>query len=91
MKVKDGIVIREVAGSIVAVPTGDVIKETKSIIYLTESGKFIMETLQKEDLNSDAVAQKLVDRYGIDMNTAKTDSERFMDKLKEAKLVVEEA
>ncbi len=89
MKVKEGIVIREVAGSIVAVPTGDVIKETKSIIYLTESGKFIMETLQKEDLNSDAVAQKLVDRYGIDLNTAKTDSERFMDKLKEAKLVEE--
>ena len=89
MKVKEGIVIREVAGSIVAVPTGDVIKETKSIIYLTESGKFIMETLQKEDLNSDAVAQKLVDRYGIDLNTAKTDSERFMDKLKEAKLVFE--
>lgn len=89
MKVKEGIVIREVAGSIVAVPTGDVIKETKSIIYLTESGKFIMETLQKEDLNSDAVAQKLVDRYGIDLNTAKTDSERFMDKLKEAKLVDE--
>ena len=85
MKVKDGIVIREVAGSIVAVPTGDVIKETKSIIYLTESGKFIMETLQKEDLNSNDV----VDRYGIDMNTAKTDTERFMDKLKEAKLVEE--
>lgn len=87
MKVRKELVIKEIDGEIVAIPTGKLVKKVKSTIYLTESGRFIVETLQKENLDTNQIAERLVDRYKIDMNTAKTDTERFVEKLKENNII----
>ena len=47
MRIRDGFVVREIMGSIMAVPTG-VMVEKYSIINLNETGRFIWELLEKE-------------------------------------------
>ena len=47
MRVKEGFVIREIAGSIVVVPTGDLLKEYRGMLTLNEAGKFIWELLEQ--------------------------------------------
>lgn len=87
MKIKDGFVIREIAGNLVAVPTGNLVREVKSIINLNEPGKFIWELLQKEDLDVEEIAERLVVRYKIDKQRAKVDTEKFVQKLKDTNVI----
>lgn len=84
MKIKKGFVVRDVAGNTVAVPTGDLVNEIKAIINLNETGKFTWELLQNEDLSIDEIAEKLVERYKIDKERAKLDTQKFIEQLQNA-------
>lgn len=86
MKIRKGFVLREIADSIVVVPTGDLMKEFKGMINLNATGKFIWELLQ-EEMTIDQVADKLMERYGIDQEKAKQGAENFVKKLKEANVL----
>ena len=86
MKIRKGFVLREIADSIVVVPTGDLMKEFKGMINLNATGKFIWELLQ-EEMTIDQVADKLMERYGIDQEKAKQGAENFAKKLKEANVL----
>ncbi len=87
MKIKEGFVIREVAGTIVAVPTGELANEFHEMITLTEAAKFVWELLQKEDLNEEEITQRLIERYKIDRERAKADTQKFVENLKVAKVL----
>lgn len=88
MKIKDGFVLREIADTIVAVPTGELVNEFQGMINLTNSAKFVWELLQ-EDTNIDEIADKLSKKYNIDINKAKEDAEKFINNLKESNLIEE--
>jgi len=88
MKIRNGFVLREIADSIVVVPTGDLIEEFKGMINLNSTGKFIWELL-KEDTTCEEIAQKLVEKYCIDENKAKSDAEKFIQTLRDAKIIEE--
>lgn len=86
MKIKDGFVLREIADTIVAVPTGDLVNEFQGMINLTNSAKYVWELLQ-EDTTIDEVAEKLSQKYNIDINKAKEDVEKFINNLKNSNLI----
>ena len=88
MKIKDGFVLREIADTIVAVPTGELVNEFQGMINLTNSAKFVWELLQK-DTTIDEIADKLSKKYNIDINKAKEDAEKFINNLKESNLIEE--
>lgn len=88
MKIKDGFVLREIADTIVAVPTGELVNEFQGMINLTNSAKFVWELLQ-EDTTIDEIADKLSKKYNIDINKAKEDAEKFINNLKESNLIEE--
>lgn len=88
MKIKEGFVLREIADSIVVVPTGNLVNEFKGMINLNRTGKFIWELL-KEDSTTEIIAKKLVETYKIDENKAKEDAEKFVQKLRDAKIIEE--
>ena len=88
MKIKDGFVLREIADTIVAVPTGELVNEFQGMINLTNSAKFVWELLQ-EYTTIDEIADKLSKKYNIDINKAKEDAEKFINNLKESNLIEE--
>lgn len=86
MKIKDGYLLREVAGSFIVVPVGEGSMDFSGVISLNSVGAFLWEKLEtgctKEDL-----LKAVLDEYDIDEATAKTDIDEFTEKLKGADLI----
>ncbi|MBQ1264229.1 MAG: PqqD family protein [Oscillospiraceae bacterium] len=81
MKLKDGFILRTVAGETVALPTGET-ANLDMMITLNETGKFLWERL-----NVGAETEELVDAllgaYDVDRETADASVRKFVEKLKE--------
>lgn len=89
MRVKEGFVIREIAGSIVVVPTGDLLKEYRGMLTLNEAGKFIWELLE-QDRTLEEVSAKLAEKYQIDQEKAIANTEAFLNTLRAKKILLED-
>lgn len=81
MKLKDGFVLREVAGETVVLPSGDDLN-LNMMITLNETGKFLWEQLEKGAEQEELVAA-LLSEYDVDEATAKRSVENFCNKLTE--------
>lgn len=79
MKLKDGYIVREVAGQIVALPTGDDL-DLNMMITLNDTGKFLWELLEK-GADEDALVSALLAEYEVDEATARTGVQNFVAKL----------
>lgn len=86
MKIKNGFILREVAGSFIVVAVGEAVKEFKGIINLNETGAFLWKILESGATEEQLVA-KLLEEYDVDEKTAAEDVGKFINKLSEAKLV----
>ena len=86
MKIKDGFILREVAGSYIVVAVGERVKTFNGIINLNETGAFLWKTAEK-DASEDALVTALLNEYEVDEQTARKDVKAFTDKLKEADLL----
>jgi len=86
MKIKEGFVLREVAGSYLVVAVGKAVKSFNGIINLNETGAFLWKQLEKGcDLNGLKMA--LLSEYDVEERIAERDSKIFLDKVTEAGLV----
>lgn len=88
MKIREGFVVRRIKDAIVAVPTENLVREFGGIIDLNETGKFMWEVLE-EDRTVEEVADKLVEKYHIDKDRARQSAEKFIQQLKEAKVIID--
>ena len=77
MRIKKGFVLREVAGQIMVIATGEASKEFHGMIRLNPTGKDIWLGLQEEK-SEDEIVKILIDKYGIDEDTAKKDVSSFV-------------
>jgi len=82
MRIKDGFVIREVAGQIMVIATGEASKEFHGMIKLNATGRDIWEGLQA-GLSEDEIAGKLQEKYQIEESEAKIDTAAFLKKMEE--------
>ncbi len=62
MKIKDGFILRDLAGKTFVVAVGDRSKEFKGMISLNETGKFIWKLLEI-GATKDEVIEKLLNEY----------------------------
>ncbi len=85
MKIKDGLVLREVAGSYVVMNAGGELN-FNGMITLNESGAIIWRGLE-EGLSVDEIAERITAEYDIDAETAIADIKRFTDKMSEAGVI----
>lgn len=83
MKIKKEFVVRDVADNIVMVPTGRLMNEYSKMFKLNEVGKFIVELLQKNDIDEKEIVQKILEEYEIDEEKAMEDTKNFIKELKE--------
>ncbi len=88
MKIKEGFVTREIANTIVAVPTGELVNEFQGMIKLTNSAKFVWDLLQ-EDTTIDNLINALVQKYNLEIDKAKADVEKFICNLKSVNIIEE--
>lgn len=85
MKIKDGLVLRQVAGSYVVMNSGGELN-FNGMITLNESGAIIWRGLE-EGLSVDEIAERITAEYDIDAETAIADIKRFTDKMSEAGVI----
>lgn len=87
MKIKEGFILREVAGSYVVVAVGEASKSFKGVIKLNNSGAILWKELEKGVSALDSLTKALLNEYNIDEETAKKDVSAFLDQLMKAKIV----
>lgn len=80
MKLKDGFLLRKVAGEYVVIPTGSEL-DLNMMITLNGTGAFLWEKLQAET-TEDALVAALLAEYDVDEDTAKKSVAAFVEKLK---------
>ena len=80
MKIKEGFILRNVAGNNVVVPIGQANLDFNGMMSLNDTGTFLFERLiegtSKENLVEDLIAE-----YGIDRDLAVEDVEAFILKV----------
>lgn len=79
MKLKDGFVLRQVAGQAVVLPSGDTL-DLNMMISLNDTGAFLWERLQQET-DEQALVDALLREYDVDAQTAHKAVTAFLEKL----------
>ena len=87
MQLKDGFLLRNVAGEYVVVPTGSSMVDFKAMISLNESGAFLWEHLLT-DTTKEQLLKDLLEEYDVDEKTATEDIEEFIKLLEANNLLV---
>lgn len=86
MKIKEGFLLRTVAGSNIVVPIGEASIDFSGVITLNEVGAFLWRVLE-QPCDKDALLEKLTAEYDVDAQTASGDIDAFLAKLREANLL----
>ena len=86
MKIKDGFLLREVAGNYIVVAVGSAVKTFNGVINLNQTGAFLWELLQKGAEKEDLV-KELLEEYEVDEQTASKDVDIFIERLQQANLI----
>ena len=86
MKIKDGFILRKIAGEDIVVPIGNNIADFNGVIRLNESAAFLWKVLQ-EEISKEDLVNSLIEEYGIDKSLATNDVEGFLDILEEHKAI----
>lgn len=80
MKIKEGFLLRQVAGNFVVVPIGEEAVEFNGVITINESGKFIWELMQN-GIEKEELLEKFMKEYGLTEEAAKEDIRAFIQTL----------
>ena len=75
VRIKDGFVLRDVAGQTVVIATGEASRDFHGM--LNGTGRVIWEGLSRGD-DAEDIAQELVKSYDVDLETAQRDVASFV-------------
>lgn len=82
MKIKDGFMLREIAGQWVVVPLGARVVEFNSIMTLTESGAILWRLMEK-GTNEEEMVGALMTEYKVEKELVKGDIHSFIENVKD--------
>ena len=83
MKIKDGFVLRKLAGLSLVMPTGKNVKAFNGSLTLNDTGAFIFERIQKGS-TPEETARALTQEYDVSLDTATADVQKTINSLIEA-------
>lgn len=83
MKLRDGFVLRNVAGANVVVPIGARSVDFNGMITLNETGAFLWKKLET-GADVDSLTAAILSEYDTEEETARTAAAEFLHRLKEA-------
>ena len=88
MKIKEGYILRQVAGNSIVIAVGEEALNFNGIITINGAGTFLWEKLAEGAEKSELVSAMLAE-YDIDEETASKDIDDFIEKLQKADLLCE--
>jgi hypothetical protein len=80
MKIKDGFMLRQIAGSWVVVPLEQRVVEFDGLMTLNESGAILWKLLEN-GAEIDDLVKAITNEYAIDEDTARKDIEELLENL----------
>lgn len=89
MRIKKGFVLREVAGQIMVIATGEASKDFHGMIKLNATGKVIWLGLQ-EGLSEERIVVRLQEQFDVEADKAAQDTRAFMKQMEEMGFLVNE-
>ena len=79
MKLKDQLILREVAGQYVIVPTGKRVREVTSIVYISASAAYLWEYMKDHEFTKEDLVARIMDHYtGVTEEKAAEDIDQFL-------------
>lgn len=63
MKLKDGLILREVAGQYVIVPTGKRVQEVTGVNYITKPAAYLWEYMQDHEFEKEDLVRLTLEKY----------------------------
>ena len=86
MQIKNGFMLRDIAGQAVVVPLGSRVVEFNGIMTLSESGALLWRKLEKNS-SFEEMVELLLAEYDIDKETASKDVENFLESMRSNKIL----
>lgn len=83
MKIKEGFLLRNIAGSNIVVPVGATSVDFNGMITLNDSGAFLWKELEKGG-DEETLTAALLREYDVDEATARSSAIDYIRKLDEA-------
>lgn len=88
MKIKEGYVLRMVAGSYVALPGGEKAADFNGMVTLNDTGAFLWRHLE-QGCSREQLVEAVMEEYDVTQERALSGIERFLEKLRTENLVEE--
>lgn len=89
MRIKNGFVLREVAGQTMVIATGEASKDFHGMIKLNSTGKVIWLGLQ-DGLSEDEIVGRLQEQFDVDAEKAMQDTRAFIQQMEEMGFMINE-
>ncbi len=86
MKIKEGFVVREIAGQSIVIALGAATKTLNGMIKLNETGRIIWDMLAEGSERADIV-KRICDEYEADVSTVEADVDAFINTLQGANIL----
>ena len=82
MKLKDGLILREVAGQYVIVPTGKRVQEVTNIVYISSSAAYLWDYMKDHEFEKENLVKQIMEHYtGVTEEKASEDIDKFLNTL----------
>ena len=88
MKIKEGFLLKEVAGNNVIIPVGNNLVDFSAMITVNETGAFLWKLLA-EDTDIDSLVKAMTAEFDVDEALAREDITEFINVLKDKKVLSE--
>lgn len=86
MKIKDGFLLKNLAGSYVIIPIGENMVDFKLMITLNETSAFLWKCLETSQ-TLDQLTDSLTAEYDVSHEIARNDIEKFLQQLRDKGLI----
>ena len=84
MKLKDNLILREVAGQYVIVPIGKRVQEIKSIVYITANASYLWNYMKEREFEKDDLVKVAMEHFtAVKEETVREDIEKFLKVLED--------
>ena len=87
MKLRENCSIREISGEKVIIIQGKEGIDLTKVIMLNETSEMIWKMFEGKDFMENEIVAFLIETFGIDEQTAKSDTKEWIKKLKKADLI----
>ena len=79
MKLKDQLILREVAGEYVIVPTGQRVREVTNVVCISASAAYLWDYMKDQEFEKEDLVQRIMEHYtGVTEEKAREDIEKFL-------------